>query len=162
MAFQFTEEQLNTLDKSFIVELFLQLQEQNDKLSGEIQDLNRKMELLIEQATLSNKNRFGRSSEKMDDASQICFMEIDGTIVFFNEAEAVSDLDAEEPETLESKPARKPKSVGKKDADLSGLPVNIITHYMTEEELVAEFGENGWKQLPDAISKRYRFIPAKV
>ena len=162
MAFKFTEEQLNTLDKSFIVELFLQLQEQNDKLSGEVQDLNRKMELLIEQITLSNKNRFGRSSEKMDDASQICFMEIDGTIVFFNEAEAVSDLDAEEPETLEPKPARKPKSVGKKDADLSGLPVNIITHYMTEKELVAEFGKNGWKQLPDAISKRYRFIPAKV
>ena len=27
---------------------------------------------------------------------------------------------------------------------------------------MAEFGENGWKQLPDAISKRYRFIPAKV
>ncbi len=48
------------------------------------------------------------------------------------------------------------------DADLSGLPVNIITHYMTEEELVAEFGKNGWKQLPDAISKRYRFIPAKA
>ena len=65
MAFKFTEEQLNTLDKSFIVELFLQLQEQNDKLSGEIQDLNRKMELLIEQITLSNKNRFGRSSERM-------------------------------------------------------------------------------------------------
>ena len=140
MAFKFTEEQLNTLDKSFIVELFLQLQEQNDRLSGEIQDLNRKMELLIEQVTLSNKNRFGRSSEKMDDASQICFMEIDGNIVFFNEAEAVSDLDAEEPETLEQKPVRKPKAVGKKDADLSGLPVNIITHYMTEEELVAEFG----------------------
>ena len=109
MAFKFTEEQLNTLDKSFIVELFLQLQEQNDKLSGEIQDLNRKMELLIEQITLSNKNRFGRSSEKMDDASQICFMEIDGTIVFFNEAEAVSDLDAEEPETLESKTSSQTK-----------------------------------------------------
>ena len=133
MAFKFTEEQLNTLDKSFIVELFLQLQEQNDKLSGEVQDLNQKIELLIGQITLSNKNRFGRSSEKMEDASQICFMEIDGTIVFFNEAEAVSDLDAEEPETLEPKPARKPKPVGKKDADLSGLPVNIITHYMTEE-----------------------------
>ena len=84
MAFKFTEEQLNTLDKSFIVELFLQLQEQNDKLSSEVQDLNRKMELLIEQITLSNKNIFGRSSEKMTDASQICFMEIDGNIVFFN------------------------------------------------------------------------------
>lgn len=162
MAFKFTEEQLNTLDKSFIVNLFLQLQDQNDKLSGEIQELNKKMEVLIEQITLANKNRFGRSSEKMMDTSQICFMEVDGTIVFFNEAEALSDLDAEEPDTLENKPARKPKAVGKKEADIKNLPVNIINHYLTDEELVAEFGENGWKQLPDAISKRYRFIPAKV
>lgn len=162
MAFKFTEEQLNTLDKSFIVNLFLQLQDQNDKLSGEIQELNKKMEVLIEQITLANKNRFGRSSEKMMDTSQICFMEVDGTIVFFNEAEAVSDLDAEEPDTLENKPARKPKAVGKKEADIKDFPVNIINHYLTDEELVAEFGENGWKQLPDAISKRYRFIPAKV
>ena len=156
------EEQLNTLDKSFIVNLFLQLQDQNDKLSGEIQELNKKMEVLIEQITLANKNRFGRSSEKMTDTSQICFMEVDGTIVFFNEAEAVSDLDAEEPDTLENKPARKAKAVGKKEADIKDLPVNIINHYLTDEELVAEFGKNGWKQLPDAISKRYRFIPAKV
>ena len=162
MAFKFTEEQLNTLDKSFIVNLFLQLQDQNDKLSGEIQELNKKMEVLIEQITLVNKNRFGRSSEKMTDTSQICFMEVDGTIVFFNEAEAVSDLDAKEPDTLENKPARKAKVVGKKEADIKDLPVNIINHYLTDEELVAEFGENGWKQLPDAISKRYRFIPAKV
>lgn len=162
MAFKFTEEQLNTLDKSFIVNLFLQLQDQNDKLSGEIQELNKKMEVLIEQITLANKNRFGRSSEKMTDTSQICFMEVDGTIVFFNEAEAVSDLDAKEPDTLENKPARKAKVVGKKEADIKDLPVNIINHYLTDEELVAEFGENGWKQLPDAISKRYRFIPAKV
>ena len=162
MAFKFTEEQLNTLDKSFIVNLFLQLQDQNDKLSGEIQELNKKMEVLIEQITLANKNRFGRASEKMMDTSQICFMEVDGTIVFFNEAEAVSELDAEEPDTLESKLVRKPKAVGKKDADIKGLPVNVINHYMTEEELAEEFGENGWKQLPDAISKRYRFIPAKV
>ena len=98
----------------------------------------------------------------MTDTSQICFMEVDGTIVFFNEAEAVSDLDAEEPDTLENKPARKAKAVGKKEADIKDLPVNIINHYLTDEELVAEFGKNGWKQLPDAISKRYRFIPAKV
>lgn len=76
MAFKFTEEQLNTLDKSFIVNLFLQLQDQNDKLSGEIQELNKKMEVLIEQITLANKNRFVRSSEKMTDTSQICFMEV--------------------------------------------------------------------------------------
>lgn len=69
-------------------------------------------------------------------------MEIGGAIVFFNEERLVSVLDVEEPETLELKPAGKPKSVGKKDSDLSGLRVNINIHYMTEEELVAEFGEN--------------------
>lgn len=162
MSFKFTEEQLNTLDKSFLVGLFLQLQDQNEKLSGELQELNRKMEVLIEQIALSNKKKFGRSSERMTDTSQICFMEVDGNIIFFNEAEAVADLDAEEPDTLEPRPSRRPKSVGKKEADISSLPVNIITHYMSEAELTAEFGENGWKQLPDAISRRYRFIPAKV
>ena len=33
---------------------------------------------------------------------------------------------------------------------------------LKEEELTAEFGENGWKQLPDAISRCYQFIPASV
>ena len=129
MAFKFTEEQLNTLDKSFLVGLFLQLQEQNDNLTAEVQDLNRKMEVLIEQITLANKNRFGRSSEKMEVSNQICFMEVDGGIVFFNEAEAVSDLDAEEPETLEPKPALKPKTAGKKAADIEGLPINIVPNH---------------------------------
>lgn len=40
------------------------------------------MELLIEQISLANKNRFGRSSEKMEDVNQICFKEVDGNIVF--------------------------------------------------------------------------------
>lgn len=25
-----------------------------------------------------------------------------------------------------------------------------------------EFGEKGWKQLPDAISRKYHFVPVKV
>ena len=33
---------------------------------------------------------------------------------------------------------------------------------MTEEELISKFGVNGWKQLPDTISKKYHFVPAKV
>ena len=39
----------------------------------------------------------------MSDTSQISFMEVNGTIVFFNEAEAVCDLDAPEPEQLPEK-----------------------------------------------------------
>jgi transposase len=97
----------------------------------------------------------------MPDTAQIRFMEVDGTIVFFNEAEAVCDLEAPEPEDLELKPARKKQS-GKKARDMSGLPATRVDHYMTTQELTDEFGENGWKQLPDAVAKRYQFVPAKV
>ena len=162
MAVKFTEEQLNTLDKSLIIQLLISQQEQNEALTKELRELNQKMQVLMEQMVLANKNRFGRSSEKLEIENQICFKEVDGNIVFFNEAEAVCNLDAEEPEDLEIKPARKPKTVGKKADDMAGLPVNIINHYLSKEELIAEFGENGWKQLPDAVSKRYHFIPAKV
>ena len=162
MAVEFTEEQLNTLDKSLIIQLLISQQEQNKALTKELRELNQKMQVLMEQMVLANKNRFGRSSEKMEIENQICFKEVDGNIVFFNEAEAVCNLDAEEPEDLEIKPVRKPKTVGKKADDMAELSVNIINHYLSEEELIAEFGENGWKQLPDAISKRYHLIPAKV
>lgn len=162
MAVKFTEEQLNTLDKSLIIQLLISQQNQNEALAKELRELNQKMQVLMEQMVLANKNRFGRASEKLEIENQICFKEVDGNIVFFNEAEAVCNLDAEETEDLEIRPARKPKTVGKKADDMAGLPVNIINHYLSEEELIAEFGKNGWKQLPDAVSKRYHFIPAKV
>ena len=162
MAVRYTEEQLNTVDKSLLIQMFLNQQEQLETLTAEVRSLNEKMQLMMEQMVLANRNRFGRSSEKMEDASQISFMEVDGTIVFFNEAEAVCNLDALEPEQLGVPTSRPVKKKGKKEQDMSGLPIERIDHYMTEEELTAEFGKNGWKQLPDAISRRYRFVPAKV
>ena len=162
MAVRYTEEQLNTVDKSLLIQMFLNQQEQLQTLTAEVRSLNEKMQLMMEQMVLANRNRFGRSSEKMEDASQISFMEVDGTIVFFNEAEAVCNLDAPEPEQLEVPAPRPVKKKGKKEQDMSGLPIERIDHYMTEEELTEEFGKNGWKQLPDAISRRYRFVPAKV
>ena len=162
MAVNYTEEQLNSVDKSFLIQLLLQQQEQLNALTKELHTSNEKMQLLMEQVILGKQNRFGRSSEKMGDTSQICFCEVDGTIVFFNEAEAVCDLNAAEPDDLELKSPKQPKRKGKKEADLSGLPVRRIDHYLSEEELEAEFGVRGWKQLPDAISRKYHFVPAKV
>lgn len=162
MAMKFTEEQLNTIDKSLLITIFLGLQDQVEALTKEVSSLDQKMQLMLEQLVLSKQERFGRSSEKMNDHTQICFMEVDGEIVFFNEAEAVCDLDASEPEDLEVPKTRGKKQEGKKDKDLSSLTHNQILHYLSEEELIAEFGVNGWKQLPDAIARRYKFIPAKV
>ena len=162
MAVKYTKEQLNSVDKPFLIQLLLQQQEQLEAITKELHASNEKMQLLMEQVILGKQNRFGRSSEKMEDTSQICFREVDGTIIFFNEAEAVCDLNAAEPDALELKSPKQPKRKGKKEADLSGLPVRRIDHYLSEEELEAEFGVRGWKQLPDAISRKYHFVPAKV
>ena len=140
MAINYTEEQLNSVDKSFLIQLLLQQQEQLNALTKELHASNEKM---MEQVILGKQNRFGRSSEKMEDSSQICFREVDGTIVFFNEAEAACDLNAAEPEDLELKPSKQSKRKGKKEADISDLPVRRIDHYLSDEELEAEFGVKG-------------------
>lgn len=64
MAHRYTEEQLNTADKSLLIQIILNLQNQTDALTKEVHDLNDKMQLMLEQLVLAKKNRFGRSSEK--------------------------------------------------------------------------------------------------
>ena len=38
---------------------------------------------MLEQVAVLNNKRFGKSSEKLDIDNQICFMEVDGNIVYF-------------------------------------------------------------------------------
>ena len=93
MAMEYTEEQLNHFDKSTLVQLFLVQQSQ-------LKDIDQKLQLLLEQVAVLNNKRFGKSSEKLGVDNQICFMEVDGNIVFFNEAEAVAALDESEEEPV--------------------------------------------------------------
>ena len=58
MAFKYTEEQLNKLDKELLIQLFLGMQDQLEELTKQTQSLNDKMQLMMEQIVLSNKNRF--------------------------------------------------------------------------------------------------------
>lgn len=64
MAVKYTEEQLNSVDKSFLIQLLLQQQEQLETLAKELHSSNEKMQLLMEQVILGKQNCFGRSSEK--------------------------------------------------------------------------------------------------
>lgn len=77
MGIRYTEEELNSIDKSVLIKMFLGLQEQMESLTKETSALNDKMQMMMEQLVLSNKNRFGRMSEKMSDVNQIRFMEVD-------------------------------------------------------------------------------------
>ncbi|MGL5637391.1 MAG: hypothetical protein ACRDD0_10955, partial [Bacteroidales bacterium] len=165
---QFTESQLTKFTKKDIVMMYISLQQLTESLTvqckmqeKQLNELNQKMDLLIEQMAISKQQRFGRSTEKIDWEGQFQML--------FNEAEVIIvDKYVIEPpleevcvelEDAETTTKRKPKQKGKRDADLKGLPVKVIEHALSEEELHQTFGAS-WRRLPDEVYKRLAFQPA--
>lgn len=154
MSSKYTEEQLNSLDRETLIRLFLSQQEQ-------LENIGHTLQLVLEQMADLKRHQFGRSSEKHETEGQVSFMEVDGKIVFFNESEAVAaEESTEEPEDVSR--TRPKKKQGKREEDLDGIPVVVVEHSMTDEELEDKFGKGGWKQLPDEVYRRYCFTPAKI
>lgn len=154
MASKYTQEQLNSLDRETLTRLFLSQQEQ-------LENIDHTLQLVLEQMADLKRHRFGRSSEKHEADGQVSFMEVDGKIVFFNESEAVAaEESTEEPEDVSR--TRPKKKQGKREEDLNGIPVVVVEHSMTDEELEDKFGKDGFKQLPDEVYRRYSFTPAKI
>ena len=88
------------------------------------------MDLILEQLKISKHKQFGRSSEKMvyDSQLEMCFNEAEVTIV---------NKFVVEPKLGEvcQKPYKRKKAKGKCDEDLRELPVIVINHELSEEEL---------------------------
>lgn len=55
---KYTEEQLNTCSKEMLITLLLSMQDQ-------MEQLNQNFEKLVEQLSVANNQRYGRSSEKL-------------------------------------------------------------------------------------------------
>jgi hypothetical protein len=55
MALKYTKEQLNNLDKTTLLQLILVLQQQ-------LENIDKKLQLLLEQVAVMNNRRFGKSS----------------------------------------------------------------------------------------------------
>ena len=149
MAKVYTEEELNDFSRETLMAVILSMQDQ-------IHQLNTNMERLIEQIADANNKRYGRSSEKLETISGQMELEL-----IFNEAEALTEtLYVVEPVEEDVIQPRHRKSKGKREADLKDLPVEVISHTLSEEKLQDVFGTDGWKQLPDEIYKRVRVQPA--
>ena len=149
MAKVYTEEELNSFSRETLMAVILSMQDQ-------ISQLNANMERLIEQIADANNKRYGRSSEKLETISGQLELEL-----IFNEAEALTEtLYVVEPVEEDVIQPRHCKSKGKREADLTDLPVEVISHTLSEERLQDVFGTDGWKQLPDEIYKRVRVQPA--
>ena len=155
---QLSDEQLNNLGKKALVVIvsslqdqLLALQSQLDHANAQLSDNNRQIELLTEQIRIMNQRFFGRKSESS-------VSEVDGQLSLFdsfNEAEYLKQDSLKEPEITEVviPSYHRKKTVGKRESNLSGLPVRIIEHTLSAEELAARFPD-GYKELPEEIYKR--------
>lgn len=52
MAVKYTEEQLNRMDKSLLITMFLGLQEQSETLSDKLTTMDNRMQFMMEQLIL--------------------------------------------------------------------------------------------------------------
>lgn len=114
----FTEEQLNQCSKEMLIGLLLSMQEQ-------MAQMNKNMELLIEQISIANQKRFGRSTEKVGLDGQLTLTDC------FNEAEVTAgDCTAKEPEMTEICPKayKRRKQTGKREETLRGIETEEILH----------------------------------
>ena len=162
MALSFTEQELADLDKQTLIKMLVAATESNQKLSEAARQLQKSVNLLTEEVVNLRQQRFGRSSEKgltnrEDRCSQLCFA--------FNEAEVTVDLTPafEEPELEEIFPKpykRGKKRIGKRQEEIQNVPVTVVTHRLSEEELCAAFPDGRFKKLPDEVYKRLEFHPA--
>ena len=140
-----TLDELNNLSREELITIVLMMQ-------GQLDTLNDNIEKLIEQVRLANSYRFGKHSEKLS--------VIEGQMSFFDEADAMYDNSAAEPEADEVISVRKKKTRGQRELDLKEFPVDVIpAHSVSEEELDAFFGKGNWRKMPDETYKRLRHEP---
>lgn len=146
----FSRDELKQCNKEVLITLFLNLQEQMIEMNG-------KLDRMAEQLAVARNHRYGRKSEKLD--------VIDGQLCFnFNEAEALlENIYVVEPVEEDVIPTvvKHKKKKGKRKEALSRLPVETISHTLSEEELTDIFGTDGWKQLPDETYMRVKVEPAR-
>jgi transposase len=117
-----------------------------------------KLEALVkfyeERFKLSQRHRFGTSSEQSPDQ-----LRIDN---WFNEAEAQADPSLPEPTYEQVSYARK-KRVGKREEDLGGLPIERIDYELPESERSCPNGCEGiMDDIGVTVRRELKIVPAQV
>ena len=103
-----TPDKLNGLPKEALILLIMSMQDQLTALNSRLDDLT-------EQIRVANNQRFGRSTEKLEQFSGQGFFDPDGNL-YFNETEAILDRSGEpaEPTFEEASRRRTLRQKGKK------------------------------------------------
>jgi transposase len=108
----------------------------------------------LEQLRLAKRHRFGARSEQIDTDE---FRQL----TLFNEIESDADKTLSEPKTEEIKHKRK-KRAGKREEDLSGLPVERIDHELPEDERTCQKCGKPFAEIGTTVRREIRIIPAQA
>ena len=144
--------QLNGMTKEQLVNLYLNsYQSVKEEIDRKDEDISRLKELYAIQA----QRKFGRSTEVAAGQQQFCFNEVEATI---QDAGDIKEPTIEQAIKGYKRTVKRPK--GKREADLQGIPVNVINVELPEDKLNEMF-PSGYKRLPDQIYNKLRFVPAQ-
>ena len=122
-----------------------------DQLKQENAELAAKVKWYEEQFRLSQKRRFGASSEKTD-----CEQ-----LRLFNEVEAEAQPLLAEP-TIEKITYQRQKQKGRREAILSDLPVETVEYRLPEEEQVCPSCGGPLHEMSTEVRRELKVIPAQV
>lgn len=143
------------MDKISLLEQKIQsLEALVTKQSEQIAQMDILIKYYEEQLLLAKRRRFGISSEQLepDDCRQLNL---------FNEAEALADKSLPEPELEELSYQRK-KQKGKREQDLSGLPVERTEYELPPEQRICPECGGPMDDIGVHIHRVLKLIPAKV
>lgn len=128
-----------------------QLQDQISVQQLQIEELSAKLKWYEEQFRLSQKQRYGASSEKTDP----------NQLSLFDEAEQEADSKTSEP-TVEEITYQRRKTKGKNDKMLEDLPVETVEYHLSEEEQACPQCDESLHPMSKEIRKELKVIPAQV
>jgi len=117
-----------------------------------IAELEALVKFYEEQFRLSRHREFGASSEKGILSEQL---------MLFDEVESTADLSVAEPE-LEQITYKRRKRTGKREDDLSGLPVEVVEHKLPEDKKVCPQCSGGLHEMGHDSRRELKIIPAQV
>jgi transposase len=137
---------------ALIIETNRKLLDENLQLKSNLEDAEKKIDLLVEQIKLSKLRQFGRKTESSGQL-ELVFDEIEEP-----QDEAATKPNEDPTETITY--TRKKKTVGRK-IDTSKLPREQIVYDLTEEEKVCKCGGR-LEKFGEDKSEQLEYIPAQL
>lgn len=121
---------------------------------AEYEAMQRQIDWLVEQLTLSKKRQYGSSSEKVSEGV------MEQLSLLFNEAEAFAKPEPEETEVAAH--TRKKHSGNVKDILPEDAPVEVVKHELPEEERICPECGTVMEPIGKEVRRSLKLIPAQV